>query len=256
MDLWGWVEFIWRLLQPVGTIAMAVIMFLWWQGYRQKKDASIEAQEKQLNLKEERVKEKDEQIKSKDATIESLNATIKETEKQLESKDEQIKAVEKENAALSLYSAEIVLKQVAAQKNLYEEQIAKSEAEKIEIQAKLEATEAQLSDLQVREFMAVGEIDQLTKEAANIRDELYRKEIQISALKATEKNLSVRPAWDMFRNLASPWDSPLANDPAFRSALEEIISEKDYNAFRETMREIAEGLKTSLVTTDDEEKDE
>lgn len=51
MDFLGWIKFLWKLLQPAAVLAMAFVLFLWHQNYREANNAVLE-------LKEERLKEK------------------------------------------------------------------------------------------------------------------------------------------------------------------------------------------------------
>jgi hypothetical protein len=66
MDWLSLIESVGKVLQPIAVIAMAVVLFLWNQNYRNAKNAVIDLKEERLKEKEDQLKSKEEQIKIKD----------------------------------------------------------------------------------------------------------------------------------------------------------------------------------------------
>jgi hypothetical protein len=166
MDFLGWIEFLWKLLQPVAIIAMAFVLFLWHQNYREAKNAVVD-------LKEERLKEKEDQLKSK--------------EEQIKTKDEQIKAFEKQNEVLKLLTAEMLQKNFSAMKIMFEDLIANLEIEKAEAKRKYDKAIAELFELQARSGTKTEEIDFLKQEIESLNEKLKQKEIGIDTVRRSEQ---------------------------------------------------------------------
>jgi hypothetical protein len=166
MDWLSLIESVGKVLEPIAVIAMAVVLFLWNQNYREAKNAVID-------LKEERLKEKEDQLKSK--------------EEQIKTKDEQIKAVEKQNEVLKLLTAEMLQKNFSAMKTMFEGQIANLEIEKEEAKRKYDKAISELIELQARSGTKTEEIDSLTKEIESLNEKLKQKEIGIDTVRLSEQ---------------------------------------------------------------------
>jgi hypothetical protein len=178
---WSWVEFIWRLLQPVGTLAMAVVMFLWWLGFRENKNSTIEAKEAQLALKEDQLKSKEEQLNSKG--------------EQLKSKDEQIKAVEQKNDLLRLLTVEAMQKNMLTMKTYYEGQIEQLQNEKRAIESLLEDAQRRRSLSPFRNQIEAFEASQEVDDLAN---KLRLKEQELTAFQRAEKTFRHMALHDLY----------------------------------------------------------
>jgi hypothetical protein len=177
MDVWDWIEIVWRLIQPIGTIAMAVVLFLWWLGFRENKNAIIE-------MKEERLKEKEDQLKSKEEQLKSKDEQLKAKDEQLTSKDEQLKAVKQENDLLKLLSVEAMQKNLLIMKGYYEGQIGQLENEKRAIELRLQ--DAQMR-LELDSFSSTSATNETRQEVDDLSNTLQSKQIELAAFRESEE---------------------------------------------------------------------